>query len=109
MKRPGIHIVIGKNFGDEGKGLAVDYFAMRAREAEMPCLVIRYNGGAQALVGAGQTDDGTMEYAPGTPEGASGPYSSAIPTGADAGDYVVWYRVKGDDNHKNSEAEAVGV
>lgn len=22
---------------------------------------------------------------------------------------MVWYRVKGDDNHKNSEAEAVGV
>ena len=24
------HIVIGKNFGDEGKGLATDYFAVEA-------------------------------------------------------------------------------
>ena len=42
------HIIIGKNFGDEGKGLAVDYFALQAQKNNMPCLVIRHNGGAQA-------------------------------------------------------------
>ena len=36
--------VIGANFGDEGKGMAVDYFCNNVRE----CLVIRHNGGAQA-------------------------------------------------------------
>ena len=36
--------VIGKNFGDEGKGLAVDYLA---RHADRP-LVVRHNGGAQS-------------------------------------------------------------
>ncbi len=43
-----IRIVIGKNFGDEGKGLAVDYFAGRFLESGASCLVIRHNGGAQA-------------------------------------------------------------
>lgn len=43
-----IHIVIGKNFGDEGKGLATDYFAHSAQKEGIPCLVIRHNGGAQA-------------------------------------------------------------
>ena len=43
-----IKIVIGKNFGDEGKGLAVDYFASVSERAGRTCLVIRHNGGAQA-------------------------------------------------------------
>lgn len=43
-----IRIVIGKNFGDEGKGLAVDYFAAVSEKAGRTCLVIRHNGGAQA-------------------------------------------------------------
>lgn len=38
-----VKIVIGKNFGDEGKGAAVDRFC-RGKKA----LVIRHNGGAQA-------------------------------------------------------------
>ena len=73
-------------------------------------LKLVYNGLAQALVAAGRAVDGSaIEYALGTSDGATEPYSTAIPTGTNAGDYVVWYRVKGDDNHKNSEAEAVGV
>lgn len=36
--------VIGKNFGDEGKGLAVDYFCSK----EPSSLVIKHNGGGQA-------------------------------------------------------------
>jgi adenylosuccinate synthase len=37
-------IVIGANFGDEGKGLITDYLASR----HTSCLVIRHNSGAQA-------------------------------------------------------------
>ena len=40
--------VIGKNFGDEGKGLATDHFAAHAQMQGQRCLVIRHNGGAQA-------------------------------------------------------------
>ncbi len=43
-----IDIVIGKNFGDEGKGLAVDLFAKEAQDKNIACLVIKHNGGAQA-------------------------------------------------------------
>lgn len=39
-----ISAVVGANFGDEGKGLAVDYFCSLSQD----CLVIRHNGGAQA-------------------------------------------------------------
>ena len=39
-----IAAVIGKNFGDEGKGLAVDSFCSRVPH----CLVVKHNGGAQA-------------------------------------------------------------
>lgn len=38
-------VVIGANFGDEGKGLATDVFAAAAGP---DCLVVRHNGGAQA-------------------------------------------------------------
>src|ERR1700730_14751416 len=37
-------VVIGANFGDEGKGLAVDALAARMTRP----IVIRFNGGAQA-------------------------------------------------------------
>lgn len=43
-----IHIIIGKNYGDEGKGLAVDYFAKKAKMRGDSVLVVRHNGGAQA-------------------------------------------------------------
>ena len=43
-----IKAVIGKNFGDEGKGLAVNRFAQEAKKAGENTLVIRHNGGAQA-------------------------------------------------------------
>lgn len=38
-------VVIGANFGDEGKGLVTDYYAAPHGEN---ALVVRYNGGAQA-------------------------------------------------------------
>ncbi|WP_434715661.1 adenylosuccinate synthetase [Paraburkholderia sp. A3RO-2L] len=38
-------VVIGANYGDEGKGLMTDYFASQATGS---CLVVRFNGGCQA-------------------------------------------------------------
>ena len=42
------HIVIGKNFGDEGKGLATDCFARLAIKNGHSAIAVRFNGGAQA-------------------------------------------------------------
>ncbi|MCR4792652.1 MAG: adenylosuccinate synthetase [Lachnospiraceae bacterium] len=44
MSKHSILAVIGKGFGDEGKGLAVDHFCSRSENT----LVIKHNGGAQA-------------------------------------------------------------
>lgn len=43
MKRG--QVIIGANFGDEGKGLMTDYFASKD---PVSALVVRFNGGAQA-------------------------------------------------------------
>lgn len=42
-----IKIVIGSNFGDEGKGLMTDYFCHNLSK-DGPVVNVRYNGGAQA-------------------------------------------------------------
>ena len=42
-----IKIIIGANFGDEGKGLMTDYFAQKAKEADKKCIVVCSNGGSQ--------------------------------------------------------------
>lgn len=42
-----IKIVIGANFGDEGKGLMTDYFCDKAMKNGEDCIVVCSNGGAQ--------------------------------------------------------------
>lgn len=44
MIKPYISVVIGKGFGDEGKGMATDFLASRYEKV----LVVRHNGGAQS-------------------------------------------------------------
>jgi adenylosuccinate synthase len=42
-----IKVVIGANFGDEGKGLMTDYFCHEALNRNENCIVVLSNGGAQ--------------------------------------------------------------
>ena len=42
-----IKIVIGANFGDEGKGLMTDYFCHQVEQRNENCIVVLHNGGAQ--------------------------------------------------------------
>lgn len=42
-----IKVVIGANFGDEGKGLMVDYFCHQSTSQGESCVVVMSNGGAQ--------------------------------------------------------------
>lgn len=42
-----VKVVIGANFGDEGKGLMTDYFCHKATSKGEDCVVVMSNGGAQ--------------------------------------------------------------
>lgn len=44
---PNVKVVIGANFGDEGKGLMTDYFCHKAISNKETCIVALSNGGAQ--------------------------------------------------------------
>ena len=64
-----------------------------------------YNGAAQELVTAGSASGGTMVYS----LDQNGEYSPAIPTAAAVGNYTVYYKVQGDGNHEDSEAQSVSA
>ena len=72
---------------------------------------LTYTGSPQELVTGGTAEGGTMQYAIGT--SATTPptegWSTAIPTGTEAGTYYVWYKVKGDKDHKDSAPACVTV
>ena len=42
-----VKVVVGSNFGDEGKGLMTDYFCHQATSKNENCIVVLSNGGAQ--------------------------------------------------------------
>ena len=66
---------------------------------------LTYTGQEQALITAGMTDHGTMQYS----LTENGTYSETIPTGTDAGAYTVWYQVIGDENHNDTAPASVAV
>ena len=70
---------------------------------------LTYNGQAQELVTAGTASGGTMQYAIGTKDAATQPYTTSIPTATEAGTYYVWYKVKGDDSYNDSEPDVIPV
>ena len=64
---------------------------------------LTYTGSAQELVTTGTATGGTMQYALGTKDAATGAYSASIPTATDVGTYYVWYKVVGDENHNDTK------
>ena len=77
--------------------VAPDYTAPAAIDG------LTYSGSTQALVRAGSTAHGKLLYS----LSKDGTYSETIPTGTDAGEYTVWYKVAGDSNHKDSQPGSV--
>lgn len=78
-----------------------------AAPAAIPGLVS--TGAPQALITSGTASGGEMQYALGT-DAATAPaegWSTAIPSGIDAGTYSVWYKAAGDANHNDSAASCV--
>ena len=73
--------------------------------AEPTAKTLTYNGSAQELVSAGTTADGTMLYS----LSQTGEYTENIPVSTNAGEYTVWYKVKGDGNHNDSAPASVSA
>jgi len=66
---------------------------------------LTYDGSARGLVTTGEATGGEMQYALGenettAPEASA--YSASIPTATDAGTYYIWYKVVGDEKHKDT-------
>ena len=77
-----------------------------AAVATVPAVAeLTYNGQDQALVTAGTATGGTMMYR----LGENGDYTDAVPTGTDAGNYTVYYYVKGDANHNDTTPVSMTV
>ncbi|WP_029073259.1 DUF6273 domain-containing protein [Kandleria vitulina] len=73
---------------------------------------LTYTGNEQELVTAStELPVGyiEMQYALGTKDAATQPYTTSIPTATNAGTYYVWYKVVGDNNHLDSDAGYVTV
>ena len=70
---------------------------------------LTYTGFAQELVTAGEATGGTMQYAIGTKDAATEPYTTSIPKKTNAGTYYVWYKVVGDDNYNDTDPKCVPV
>ena len=66
---------------------------------------LTYTGSLQQLVTPGTAVNGRVVYA--LDEG--GPYSASIPRGKDADEYVVWYKVEGDNGAADTEPDLVTV
>ena len=63
-----------------------------------------YDGNEQALINAGSTNDGIIEYKLDDKE-----YSTSIPTAKEAKTYTIYYRIIGDENHNNVEEQSLQV
>ena len=63
-----------------------------------------YDGLSHYLVTGGTVNGGMFEYKLG-----DGGWNKDVPRQKDAGKYTVWYRVRGDENHNNSEEKSIDV
>ena len=62
-----------------------------------------YNGTLQTLVTLGSTEHGTMVYS----LSKNGEYTETIPTVKNAGEYKVWFKVIGDENHTDTQPQSI--
>ena len=66
---------------------------------------LTYTGSAQALVTAGSTEHGSIQF---SRNGTSG-WTTTVPTETDAGTYTVYWKLVGDDNHNSKNAASISV
>ena len=66
---------------------------------------LTYNGSNQTLINAGSSTTGTIQYK----LGSSGTYGTSLPQAKDGGTYTIYYKVIGDDNHKDVAEASIKV
>ena len=64
-----------------------------------------YNGENQPLINEGSTNDGRMWHRLST----DSIYSTLVPTGKDAGEYIVYYKVEGNDGYNDVAEQSIRV
>lgn len=97
-----IIVGIGNYTGEvvTNKTFQIDKAAATLTEAPTPKTGLVYNGSLQELLATtGTCEGGTMQY---STDGSN--YKATIPTEKNAKTYTVYYKVKGDDNHGDTEA-----
>ena len=85
--------------GEATKSFTITKADAAVATAPVAAANLTYTGSAQALVTAGTATGGTMQYC----LTQDGTYSDTLPEGTDAGDYTVYYKVTGDENHNDTE------
>ena len=72
---------------------------------------ITYSGADQVLLNAGSVTGGTLQYALGSNDTVApqSDWGTTVPSGKNAGDYYVWYKVVADSNHNDVAAKCIKV
>ena len=99
--------VTSTNFNDYSIKVTVTVNAKIVPDVTAPKAVsgLTYNGTAQALINAGSTTGGEMQYSLTSGSG----YSTTIPTAVNAGTYTVYYKVVGNDDYADVAESSVSV
>ena len=84
--------------------LTVDKIACNISVSPTPVGNLVYTGEEKTLVNSGETNDGEFWF-----KINNGEYSNAIPTATNAGTYVVYYKVVGNQNHIDSNEESIEI
>lgn len=102
---PGIYLVrvaaTDSSFAGKDKEVTISYTGnVVAKASKRPTSRGRltYNGQSQELVNRGASDEGTVLYA----TEKDGSYSTAVPTAKKPGTYIVWWKIKADSAHTDS-------
>lgn len=101
--KAGVYTIYYKVIGDENyEDLGVDSLSVKINRLESklvaapsPVKNLVYTGQEQDLVVAGRVEHGKILYK----LGKNGQYMNVLPAATDAGEYTVYYQVKGDENY----------
>ncbi len=105
--------VTAANYADYTGTAIVTVEKLPSTPADVTAINREYDGTEKPLVNVtGKATGGKMQYALGenaTTAPADDLYDISIPTATDAGTYYVWFKVIGDEDHLDTEAESIEV